>query len=145
MPPTPKPAHMRQRRNKTSTSARLQANPKLKAPELPPRDWHPKTLAWWTDVWASPMAPEYDDSDRHGLFLLAVLIDEFWLAPSKELASEIRLQRQSFGLSPIDRRRLQWEIDRGDEASERTSKRRAKPAPKAEGGSSDPRSILHVV
>lgn len=145
MPPTPKPAHMRQRRNKTSTSARLQANPKLKAPDLPARVWHPMTEAWWADVWASPMAPEYDDSDRHGLFVLAVLIDEFWMAPSKELASEIRLQRQSFGLSPIDRRRLQWEIDRGDEASERTSKRRAKPTPSKGDTPADPRSILHAV
>lgn len=147
MPPTPKPAHMRQRRNKTSTSARLQANPKLKAPDLPGRPWHPQTLDWWADVWSSPMAPEYDDSDRHGLYALAYLVDDFWTAESAseraKLASEIRLQRQCFGLTPIDRRRLQWEIDRGDEASERTSKRRAKPAPKAEA--SDPRSILHAV
>src|SRR5574341_465866 len=124
MAPTPKPAHMRQRRNRVSTSAKLQADPKLKAPDLPDRSWHPMTLDWWADVWSSPMAPEYDDSDRHGLFLMAVLIDEFWLSPTKELAAEIRLQRQAFGLSPIDRRRLQWEIDRGDEASERTQKRR---------------------
>ncbi len=104
------------------------------------------TLAWWRDVWSSPMAPEYDESDRHGLFLMAVLIDEFWLSPSKELAAEIRLQRQAFGLSPIDRRRLQWEIERGDEANERTKKRRAKPAAsKADEPSADPRSILHVV
>lgn len=146
MGPAPKPAHMRQRKNRAATSAMLQADPKLKAPELPDRVWHPMTLAWWADVWASPMAPEYDDSDRHGLFLLAVLIDEFWLSPTKELAAEIRLQRQSFGLSPIDRRRLQWEIERGDEADERTRRRRSKPAPKqAADDAADPRSILHAV
>jgi len=145
MGPAPKPAHMRQRRNRASTGAKLQADPKLKAPDLPDRPWHPMTLAWWADVWSSPMAPEYDDSDRHGLFMLAVLIDEFWLSPTKDLAAEIRLQRQSFGLSPIDRRRLQWEIDRGDEASERTKKRRSVPARKNEEQPADPRSILHVV
>ncbi|MFI6813757.1 hypothetical protein ACIBG7_15155 [Nonomuraea sp. NPDC050328] len=144
MPPAPKPAHMRQRRNKASTSAKLQADPKLRAPELPEREWHPMTLAWWADVWASPMAPEFDASDRHGLFVLAVLIDEFWTKPSKDLAGEIRLQRQSFGLSPIDRRRLQWEIDRGDEAASRTKKRRTAPA-KADAPAVDPRSILHAV
>ncbi|MFI6299558.1 hypothetical protein ACIBEJ_48745 [Nonomuraea sp. NPDC050790] len=136
---------MRQRRNKAATSAKLQADPKMKAPELPERDWHVMTLAWWADVWASPMAPEFDASDRHGLFVLAVLIDEFWVRPSKDLAGEIRLQRQSFGLSPIDRRRLQWEIERGDEANERTRKRRAKPAAKEQETSADPRSILHAV
>lgn len=145
MAPPAKPAGMRQRRNKVSTNAKLVADPKLKAPELPDRVWHPMTLAWWEDVWSSPMAPEYDDSDRHGLFLMAVLVDEFWLDPSRELASEIRLQRQAFGLSPIDRRRLQWEIERGDEANERTRKRRAKPAPAKGGDATDPRSILHVV
>lgn len=146
MAATPKPAGMRQRRNRVSTSAKLSADPKLKAPALPDRPWHPMTLAWWRDVWSSPMAPEYDESDRHGLFMMAVLVDEFWLGPTKDLASEIRLQRQAFGLSPIDRRRLQWEIDRGDEANERTRKRRAKPEPKAaSGGPADPRSILHAV
>ncbi|MFI6477374.1 hypothetical protein ACIBH1_05540 [Nonomuraea sp. NPDC050663] len=144
MPPTPKPAHMRQRRNKASTSAKLQADPQMKAPELPARDWQPMTLAWWADVWASPMAPEFDASDRHGLFVLAVLIDEFWVNPSKDLAGEIRLQRQSFGLSPIDRRRLQWEIDRGDEAASRTKKRRTV-TEKASEPAVDPRSILHAV
>lgn len=146
MAPTPKPAGMRQRRNRVSTSAKLSADPKLKAPDLPDRLWHPMTLAWWRDVWSSPMAPEWDESDQHGLFLMAVLVDEFWLSPSKDLAAEIRLQRQAFGLSPIDRRRLQWEIDRGDEATERTKKRRTKPSPsKGDEPPADPRSILHAV
>lgn len=149
MPPAPKPAHMRQRRNKTSTAAVLQADPKLKTPALPDRAWHPQTLAWWEDIWASPMAPEFDSSDRHGLFALAYLVDDFWMADSPteraKLASEIRLQRQCFGLTPIDRRRLQWEIERGDEANERTKKRRSRPAPKDAEPPADPRSILHAV
>lgn len=95
------------------------------------------------------MAPEFDDSDRHGLFALAYLVDDFWTAESSseraKLASEIRLQRQCFGLTPIDRRRLQWEIDRGDEATERTKRRRSKPEPKGDGAPADPRSILHAV
>jgi hypothetical protein len=146
MAPPLKPAHMRQRRNKVSTNARLVADPMIEAPELPERPWHPMTLAWWADVWASPMAPEYDDSDQHGLFMLAVLVDEFWLDPSKDLAAEVRLQRQAFGLSPIDRRRLQWEIERGEDASEKT--RRRQPKSQAEASSTapaDPRSILHAV
>jgi len=49
------------------------------------------------------MAREYLDSDRHGLFLLAALADQFWTDPSPTLAAEIRMQRQCFGLSPIDR------------------------------------------
>lgn len=138
----PKPADRRRRRNKTSTARTLSVVHDVEAPPLPKgRKWHRQTLAWWRDVWASPMAPEYDSSDLHGLYLLAVLVDGFWQSPSKELAAEIRLQRQCFGLSPIDRRRLQWEIDRGEESEERTRQRRAarrKPA-KAE---EDPRRLL---
>jgi hypothetical protein len=87
------------------------------------------------------MAPEYDASDLHGLVLLAVLVDEFWVEPSKDLAGEIRLQRQCFGLTPIDRRRLQWEIDRGEEAAAETEKRREAAKPVAVEGP-DPRSLL---
>jgi len=145
MPPLPKrnPA----RRNRSSTRATLTAVHNVQAPDLPAeREWHPMTLAWWRDIWASPMAPEYDDSDRHGLFLLAVLVDDFWVSPSKELAAEIRLQRQCFGLSPIDRRRLQWEIERTDEAQERGRKRRsAQASPPAPKKSSDPRALLRSV
>jgi hypothetical protein len=107
--------------------------PKLATPELH-GDHHPATLAWWASIWSSPMAGEYDPSDIHGLAMLADLYDAYWALPpekaitKKELAGEIRLQRQCFGLSPIDRRRLQWEIDRGDEAQANTvARKRATP------------------
>src|SRR4051812_28103820 len=126
MPALPKDPSTRARRNRTSTAAQLQRNPKIKAPLLPERAWHPMTRAWWRDVWASPMAPEYDASDKHGLFALAVLVDDFWTADTptsrRDLAGEIRLQTQRYGLSPIDRRRLQWEIERTEDARERGSK-----------------------
>jgi len=96
----------------------------------------------------SPMAPEYDESDRHGLFMLAMVVNDFWLAESatsrKEAASEIRLQAQRFGLSPMDRRRLQWEIERTEEAQDAGKRRRAKSTSTADP-SVDPRSILRAV
>jgi hypothetical protein len=93
------------------------------------------------------MAPEYDDSDKHGLFVLAVLVDGFWRKPHWTAAAEIRLQRQCFGLSPIDRRRLQWEIEKVDEAQERGERRRAQSPPRSRTTKSgqDPRSFLTAV
>lgn len=118
------------RRNKSTTKATLSAVHNVQTPDLPgDRAWHPQTMTWWADVWASPMAPEYHESDVHGLMMLAVLVDEFWQDPSQALAAEIRLQRQCFGLTPIDRRRLQWEIERTDEAQDRGRKRRTTSAP----------------
>lgn len=126
--PIPKHPSARQRRNKTVGPRTLHPVPAPTVPELPSdRGWLPATVTWWVSVWRSPMASEYDESDVHGMLILASLVDMYWSDPSKELAGEIRLQRQSFGLTPYDRRRLQWEIDRGEQAVEQTSKRRAKP------------------
>lgn len=143
MPPTPKTAGTRARRNKTSTHTTLSTVHDVEVPKLPAgRKWHRQTRSWWGDVWASPMAPEYDSSDLHGLFLLAVLVDDFWLNPTQGLAAEIRLQRQCFGLSPIDRRRLQWEIDRGDSAAAKTQRRRDSSKPQPVAPEVDPRRLL---
>ena len=138
--PLPKPAHLRQRRNRTSTQATLSIVEagRTRAPQLRPRDrlWHPMTREWWTDVWHSPMAAEFLKADIHGLYRLALLIDAFWLQPTKELAAEIRQEQTAYGLTPIDRRRLQWEV-------ERVEKRRRQPAARPADG--DARNYLRAV
>ncbi len=150
MPVPPKDPSTRARRNRVSTAAQLKRDPKIKAPKLPDRPWSPPTLAWWVDVWASPMAPEFDASDVHGLFALAVLVDDFWTAETptarRDMAAEIRLQTQRFGLSPIDRRRLQWEIERTEEAQDRGSRRRTAAAESSsQPAAGDPRALLRSV
>lgn len=147
--PPPKHPGTRARRNRTATAATLRADDSLTAPELPElgtgRPWHDLVLSWWADLWASPMAPEYTESDQHGLFLLAVLHQDFWTATEpkdrQNAAKEIRLQEQRYGLSPIDRRRLQWTIEHAQEATDRGARRRnATPRPPDEG--EDPRLTL---
>lgn len=165
MPPLPKSPATRQRRNRTSTAAQLTdtvaARRGRKVPDLPAmpdvfrvRDdesgeleavaWHPLTVEWWRDAWQSPMRDEWTDSDKHGLYMLAILRERFYREPTPTNAAEIRLQEQRYGLSPIDRRRLQWEVDRGDQAVERTTRRRSSSPTKPSTGSSktDPRGIL---
>lgn len=56
------------------------------------------------------------------------------------LSAELRLVQQGYGLTPIDRRRLQWEIERGEEAGAKTAARKATPRKKAAGP--DPRLLL---
>mgnify|MGYP000852737902 FL=1 len=143
--PAPKPAALRQRRNKASTHAVLSTErpARQRAPRLPKEhDWSPLTRAWWRDVWGSPMAAEFLQADIHGLYILAELVDRFWAEPNKELAAEIRLQRQCFGLTPIDRRRLQWEVERGESAATRTQQRKVR---RAQDGDIDPREALRAV
>lgn len=141
--PAPKDPARRRRTNRVAGARTLHVVPDLKVPPLPAnRDWRPETRVWWAGIWKSPMAPEFDTADINELLLLAVLVDSFWREPSKELAAEIRLQRQCFGLTPIDRRRLQWEIDRGEEAEERAAKRKAAAAPRSATPRKDPRKLL---
>lgn len=101
-------------------------------------------VAWWADVWRSPMASEYLKVDVRGLYRLAMLEQDFWAAGSRSgrlaVAAEIRHAAIAFGLTPIDRRRLQWEVDKGEEAAAKTAKRRA-PAPDP---AKDPRAVLAV-
>ena len=107
--PTPKPAHLLQRKNRAATAATLltTALPRQRAPALPREyRWHPLTRRWWSDVWHSRMAAEFLQADIHGLYRLAILIDQFWEGESPDLAAEIRLQQAAYGLTPIDRRRL---------------------------------------
>jgi hypothetical protein len=92
---------------------------KVRVPRLPERAWNALTVAWWRDIWHSPMAAEYMKSDHHGLFILAALVDKFWEEPSEKLAAEIRQQRQCFGLTPLDRRRLQWTVQKVEEGEKR--------------------------
>lgn len=148
--PTPKDASTRARRNKASTNSVLKADHAIVAPELPGDEWHAMTLAWWRDIWASPMAPEYDESDRHGLFQLAALVDDYWNTGSakirRETAAEIRQQRKDFGLTPLDRRRLQWEIERTEEAQDKGTRRRTRSTETQQPASSaDPRGVLRAL
>lgn len=86
--------------------------------------WHALTMRWWRDVWLSEVAPNFLGVDHHGLFRLAILIDRYWVASDagegvRELAAEIRLQQQAFGLTPLDRSRLQWEVEDKSKADAR--------------------------
>lgn len=130
MGPPPKHSSVRARTNKKSTAAKLESDATVEIPELPDRyeldeatnswvvvltPWHPMTVAWWEDIWPSPMAAEWHESDVHGLFRLAELVDVYWastdLTKMLKAATEIRLSGQPYGLSPLDRRRLEWTIE----------------------------------
>ena len=73
------------------------------------------------------MADEWVAADIPSLFRLASLEDMFWragvAADRVRLASEIRQQQMQFGLTPMSRRQLQWEVKRVEAAS------KAVPAP----------------
>lgn len=114
--------------------------------------WHLMTERWWKDVWRSPMSSEWDDSDIHNLYICLLLQQDMWTASTpkdrRDAAAEYRLQRKDLGLTPFDRRRLEWTIEQAEDAKDRGQRRRSTPAPtpaKAQGGRPDPRAGLSVV
>jgi hypothetical protein len=123
-------------------------------PKLPERaaDWHQMTREWWADVWASPMSNEWHESDIHNLYVCAMLYDDMWQGETatarQKAAQEFRQQRAVLGLTPYDRRRLEWSIESAEEAKDRGTQRRSAGQPPAppKGGQPpavDPRGI-HV-
>jgi hypothetical protein len=151
MPQPKKDPSVRARANRASTAATLvDDGGRGQAPPLPTnREWDPMTVAWWIDLWASPMSNEYHESDQHALFMLAALMDDFWTTDTpgrrKALSEEIRLSRQAFGLTPYDRRRLEWTIESAEESKDRGRQRRSRQGAAQPKTGDDPRSVLHAV
>jgi hypothetical protein len=145
--PLPKDPRIRQRRHKKSTRATLpaEANPLERKPNMPAHpfgaEWHVMARRFWDDTWASPVAAEFLRVDAHGIFRLLVLVDDFWKNPTVALSREIRLMGQCYGLSPIDRRRLEYSVASTEEAIAKHHEARVKRATVVDGGS-DPRSFL---
>lgn len=156
MPQPKKHASTRARRNRASTAATLQPTTLDvgAVPELPERadGWHPLTRQWWVDVWTSPMSVEWHPAtDLHNVFAAAMHYDDMWRAESatdrQKADAAFQKREAALGLTPYDRRRLEWTIATAEDAKERGARRRqsASTAAPAPTGKPDPRAALSVV
>lgn len=119
---TPKPPCQRVRRSAQQASwRRLPAGGTPgKAPRLVGASKLPVAARdWWRDVWRSPMAAVFLEADVPALARAARLVarESVGEASAAELA-ELRQLEDRFGLSPLARRRLQWEIEQAGGAAE---------------------------
>jgi hypothetical protein len=158
--PDPLAPGVKARRNKTTTRGTLRVingreAADRKVPVLPPlfveddngkkkrAAWHPRVKAWWSDLWQrsdiTDQLLEHEVSG--GLFMLARLYQRFWAEGDIDASQQVRLNEQRMGLDPMARRRLQQEIDRGEEAAQRTLKRRNQRAAVVQDAP-DPRAAL---
>ena len=84
---------------------------------LPLRGVLKHTRDCWRTVWASPMAAAWLEAVVPARARLASLIDRVNRGDfTASLLAEIRQMEDRFGLSPIARRRLQWEVDQPSHA-----------------------------
>jgi hypothetical protein len=124
----------------------------VRTPNLPTRDdgseWHPAAKSMWREIWHSPMASQYTVVDIHSMLRLIDLEHCYWVADTVEdkrkLATELRLQSQLFGLSPLDRVRLKWEIEKAEAAESQGARRRGGSAPRPDPRITVPQSEDHV-
>lgn len=106
----------RQRRNRITSAAQIEASPATRvelAEMLPDVELHPMTVWTWDVWWASPLTSEWVDADVPDLITLVKLVDAFWKSPTElqpKIHAEIRMASREFGLTPMSRRGLQWEI-----------------------------------
>jgi hypothetical protein len=140
--PTPKNPAIRQRKNKSASRALLPAetNPIEETPRLPGngKGFHLMARQWWADIWSSPQSQEYLRADLPALYRLVKLVDVFWKEGDLSVATEIRLLEREFGLTPLARRRLEWQVIQTEEALDKREIKRRNRA-KVVG---DPRDVL---
>lgn len=139
------PAHLkhpkvRQRRNKISTSAEVPFEPLSKKTEMPShrKDWLPTVREAWATIWASPLVDELAKEDKILLAVAFESLQRFYEKPTVLGGKVVMGIFAPFGLTPLDRRRLNW-IRQKPEAP--------KPAARPNHASSgeDPRDILDGV
>jgi hypothetical protein len=108
--PPPKPPSQRRRRNKAASVVKLPTSSRPTKPPAP-KGLSPAARSWWKTVWQSPLAAAYIEADVPALARLAGLIDRVHRGEEgSRLLGEIRALEDRFGLSPLARRRLQWEL-----------------------------------
>jgi hypothetical protein len=128
MPATPKPPGQRRRRNADQQTWRALPvdGRKGRPPALPGKrpTWLKATRSWWGSIWASSMATAWLPSDVPTLVRLARIIEaDNRGEASVSLLGEARQLEDRFGLSPMARRRLQWEVARASDDAEETAPR----------------------
>jgi len=129
-PPPKDPSQRRNRRHVAGQTTLVPLQPgEVVKPNLPPHPsglgWHPYAVAEWDVFWLSPMARQIQAADLGTFVRYLSLVDLYWrmLTDSEtldirgigQLSGEIRRMGERFGLSPLDRWRLKWEVDRGEE------------------------------
>lgn len=93
--------------------------------------WSPAVIRWWESIWSSPMSNEYHEADIHQLYLACFYLQQT-LNPFAKITERLAAAKQHeaqvarFGLNPMSRRSLQWEIERSEEAMLKGKKRAAK-------------------
>lgn len=111
----PPPSENRHRRNADTfedQAVTVSADAAAEAPELPHGPMYgPQTRAWYETWTRAPQAAAFTVTDWQRLHMLAPIVEQYFLAPSTKLLSEIRLNESLLGATHVDRLRGRIKIE----------------------------------
>jgi hypothetical protein len=112
MPTPPKNPAQRRRRNAAPPVTKIDPGAKIAAPPVPP-GMSERAAELWAEVWSDPVAVIWEACDRPAVARLCRFraAEESGKAGGVMLA-QITALEDRLGLSPMARRRLQYEIDK---------------------------------
>lgn len=133
MPPLPKPADQRRRRNAplANTLKLPKAGRQGPPPKYPDGKLSAADAKVWAELWATPAAAAWELNNYRRVvarYLRMMRASDEALAagePSATLLGEVRQLEDRLGLTPMSMLRLRWEIDDSDEVAEARSERPA--------------------
>lgn len=110
--PIPKNPAQRRRRNAAPPTTKIDPAAKVKAPPVPP-GMSERAAELWAEIWADPVAVIWETCDRSAVARLCRFraAEEAGDAGGVMIA-QITALEDRLGLSPVARRRLQYEIDK---------------------------------
>jgi hypothetical protein len=140
---------------KQAMAERLLDDDRGDIPGLPerPQGWAWFSEFWWDAIWSSPMSKEWHpETDYFNVVRALTHFDDWWTA---ETATERQKADNLFdkavaklGLTPYDRRRLEWQIEQAKGAQaqgERLRSQQPPAPPAAPKAGADPRAGLSLV
>lgn len=150
--PNPKDPQTKSRGKKASTKAVLSVVVDHEVPEMPdpadwlsrpringvevtvgdddqPVQWSAAVVKWWNTIWSSPMSNEFHESDTAQLDLACFYLHQVtnpYIKMAERLAAAAKYEScvRNFGLTPMSRRSLQWEIEKVTDAQARNRRRK---------------------
>lgn len=117
------------------------------------RDWHPAAVELWKAIKEAPQAQMLRKLDAHTLFPLIEMVHDWWtigiyetildydsddnvigsheqislakINTRKQLHAEIRLTEANYGFTPLDLKKLEWQIAETELAAAASERQRA--------------------
>lgn len=102
------------------------------------KDWLPEVRKAWARIWDSPLAGELAEEDQILLAVAFEALQKFYEKPTVLGGKVVMGIFAPFGITPLDRRRLNWTRQKPQEQAQK------KPASAVHTGA-DPRDVLDGV